>query len=321
MVNAYNFEGARDLIRFRFEAIDSDNPTKSDTMIFRAFLDDLSDDYKASHNSINYNGRAEDFYTYKSFQRNISFSFKVAAQSRHEMMPIYRKLNYLASNTAPEYSNGRIRTPFMRLTVGGWLDRLPGVLSSVNLKWQKDYPWEIAIDSPENGMDSHMLVLPHVLDVSVNYLPIHNFLPQKSVTKAPFIMRHSDNGFLKDEQKWYRLGVPGKGDYDELMGGYLEAATSGEFDTSTDKKAGMEAGTLGVERLSNLLQAETFTTGSDGEVDYQGKILPLPFDFDSQLPNPPEDTSQAVGYRDEDPMGPLLTPENDPNFFRDYPPL
>ena len=66
------------------------------------------------------------------------------------MMPLYRKLNYLASNTAPEYSNmGRIRTPFMRLTVGSWCDRLPGIMTSVGISWKTNYPWEISIDSPE----------------------------------------------------------------------------------------------------------------------------------------------------------------------------
>ena len=88
--NAY-----RDLIRFRFEAIDNDTPITSPTinshvMLFRAFIDDISDSYSAEHNEFKYNGRGENFYTYKSFKRTISLSFKVAAQSRHEMMPLYR---------------------------------------------------------------------------------------------------------------------------------------------------------------------------------------------------------------------------------------
>ena len=70
--------------------------------------------------------------------------FDVAVHSRYEQAFVYDKLNYLASNTAPEYSNmGRIRTPFMRLTIGHWIHKLPGVLSSVGLKWNQDYPWEI----------------------------------------------------------------------------------------------------------------------------------------------------------------------------------
>ena len=158
----------RDLVRFRFEAIeaDSENFSESDTMVFRAFLESFDDNYNASHNEFKYNGRGEHFYTYNSFKRNLNVSFKVAAQTRWEMMPIYRKLNFLVSNTAPEYSSyGRIRTPMIRMTVGSWCNRIPGVLSSVSLKWQKDYPWEINLDGPEiggKGGGPHMLVLPHV---------------------------------------------------------------------------------------------------------------------------------------------------------------
>jgi hypothetical protein len=176
-------------------------------MVFRAFLDSFSDGYNANYNEFKYNGRGESFYTYNSFNRDINLSFKIAAQSRHEMMPLYRKLNYLVSNTAPEYSStGRMRTPFMRLTVGSWCDRLPGVLKSVNLTWQKDYPWEISVSGPEGGNDKHMVVLPHVLDVSVSYQPIHNFLPEKSIN-APFILPHPNNRNVIDEQKWYDIDV------------------------------------------------------------------------------------------------------------------
>ena len=56
-------------------------------------------------------------------------------------------------------------------------------------------------------MDSHMLVLPHVLDVSVNFQPIHNFLPQKDVRNSPFILPHWDqrDGTLNPLQKWMSL--------------------------------------------------------------------------------------------------------------------
>ena len=200
----FAFPEARDLIRFRFEAVDTDNPVASDVMIFRAYLDTFTDNFNATHNEFNYNGRGETFYTYNNFKRSINLSFKIAAQTRHEMMPLYRKLNYLVSNTAPEYGRtGRIRTPFMKLTVGSYLDRVPGILNSVGVTWQKDYPWEIAIDGPEDEQDKNMLVLPHVLDVSVAFTPVHNFLPQKSI-HAPFILSHTDNRFLSEGKKWYK---------------------------------------------------------------------------------------------------------------------
>ena len=175
-------------------------------MIFRAFLDGFNDNYNASHNSIKYNGRGENFYTYNTFTRKITFSFKVAAQSRHEMMPLYRKLNFLVSNVAPEYKVTRMRTPFIRLTIGSMVDRVPGILNSVSLKWNKNYPWEIALDGPEKTKRD-ILVLPHVLDVNVQFTPVHNFLPKKSITDSPFILSHTNNRSLQVGEQWYKQGA------------------------------------------------------------------------------------------------------------------
>ena len=177
-----------DFVPFRFEIIDSDNPQKSYWIIFRAFLDTLQDNYTATHNEVKYNGRAERFYTYNAFDRKISLGFKIAAQTRDEMKPLYQKLNFLVSQTAPNYSStGRIRTPYMRLTLGDYFNRVPGLLSNISLSWNTNYPWEVRA---EEGKDTDMLILPHILDVSLNFQPIHSFTPHNntfSENSVPFI--------------------------------------------------------------------------------------------------------------------------------------
>ena len=86
------------MIKFKIEVI---NPSGMDLnnqiMLFRAYLDSFDDSYKGDWGGHSYVGRADQVYTYKGFDRNLNFSFKIAAQTRHEMMPVYRKLNYLAS--------------------------------------------------------------------------------------------------------------------------------------------------------------------------------------------------------------------------------
>jgi hypothetical protein len=204
---------SRDFIPFRFEVHNPETPGRigNKIIVFRAFLDSISDDYSANHNTYKYNGRGEEFYTYNKFARKIQVSFKIAAQSRSELMPLYEKLNYLVAQTAPNYSTtGRIRTPWMFLTVGDWFSRIPGLLTSVNLSWQKDYPWEIKSGSNLEGEaieiegnikevkkqeklekrkqefdgdiieDNELQRLPHVLDVSINFQPIHDFTPNNS---------------------------------------------------------------------------------------------------------------------------------------------
>jgi hypothetical protein len=216
-----------DFIPFRFEVHNPDAPGRigNKIIVFRAFLDSISDDYSANHNTYKYNGRGEEFFTYNKFARKLQVSFKIAAQTRVEMFPLYQKLNYLVAQTAPNYSStGRIRTPWMYLTVGDWFRRIPGLLTSVNLSWQKDYPWEIGLKKNESSprqqshidevtkiisknlseedtstaidkmqdkvakrnantyetTDSSIQIMPHVLDVSINFQPIHSFTPNNT---------------------------------------------------------------------------------------------------------------------------------------------
>ena len=190
----------RDFVRLRIEALDGDDPSSSTTMLFRAFLDNFNDKYTGDWNSFKYNGRAEDFYTYKGFKRKLQFSFKIAAQSRHEMMPLYRKLNYLCTQTAPDYKATRMRGSLCRLTIGSMVNRTPGFFTSVSIKWNKNYPWDIAINQPEGGADADgMMIVPHVLDVQCAYQPIHAFTPQKSVNMSPFILPHGSKHNIKIE--------------------------------------------------------------------------------------------------------------------------
>ena len=63
----------------------------------------------------------EEFFTYGGFARKFNINFKIAAQSEAEMKPLYRKLNFLVSNLAPDYSKGgRMRAPYVRFCVGAY---------------------------------------------------------------------------------------------------------------------------------------------------------------------------------------------------------
>lgn len=188
----------RDLIKFRFESIDSINPSNGIVILFRAFLDNISDSNSANWTAFNYTGRGENFYTYNNFTRTLNFSFKIAAQSRDEMKPLYQKLNYLISNLAPDYDTIFMSGPLMRLTIGDYIYRQPGFLTSLNINIDNNTPWEIALTSPESGPDKDMYELPQFLQIDALFTPIHSFLVRR-YTKAPFITPPgSDNKFLKD---------------------------------------------------------------------------------------------------------------------------
>jgi hypothetical protein len=169
----------RDLIKFRIEAVDNDSPNLSTWMVFRALLKNITDNPNPSWNTVNYVGRGEPFYIYKGFERAISFEFQVAAMSEEEMKPMWQKLNYLYSNTMPDYSDAKMRAPYMKLTIGDYLYRQPGIIKSLTYTIDNKSPWEIAIDDPEAAGGSNLYELPQIMTVQMTFAPIHDFLPRK----------------------------------------------------------------------------------------------------------------------------------------------
>jgi hypothetical protein len=65
---------------------------------------------------------------------------------------MYKKLNYLASNLAPDYSPfGYMRGPLVQLTVGGYLYEQVGFITSLTYNIPNDSPWEIGINDQGNN--------------------------------------------------------------------------------------------------------------------------------------------------------------------------
>ena len=183
-------EIGKDLVNFRFESIDNDSPENSIFILFRSFLSSITDNYSPTWNPHKYLGRGEKVYTYSGFDRSISFSFKTAVQTREETKPIIQKLNFLASNTAPDFNTaGRMRGPFMRLTIGDYFVSLPGFISSLTYTIDDSSPWDIALYKDE-GLDERQL--PHIINVQVSYTPIHDFLPRKGTNDVHYILGKND---------------------------------------------------------------------------------------------------------------------------------
>jgi hypothetical protein len=171
-----------DLVKFSIGIINNDNPKLRTYIHFRAFLDSMDDQYNAEWNTFKYMGRGENFYRYGGFTRNINLSWTVAAQSKEELIPMYQKLNFLASSLAPDYSaNGYMRGNLAVITVGGYLFDQPGIINSINYSVPTESPWEIGInDSTSNyGYDTSVKEMPHIIKVTgFSFTPIHKFVPK-----------------------------------------------------------------------------------------------------------------------------------------------
>jgi hypothetical protein len=184
-----------DLCKFRIEALDNDFPTRSVFIHFRAFLDSITDSYTSDWSPVKYIGRGENFYNYNGFNRSFSLGWTIAAQSKDELIPMYQKLNYLASNMMPDYSKaGYMRGPLIILTVGGYLYSQPGFMTSLTYTIDESTPWEIGInDKAEDNIDTFEGIrdvsdksvkeLPHVIKAQMNFTPIHRFIPRKQENK------------------------------------------------------------------------------------------------------------------------------------------
>ena len=162
----------RDFIRFYFE----DAIQGRHVIAMRATITGLSDSFSPGWSRIDILGYPAGAYSYNSFERAVSFSFTVAATSRSEMIPIWRKLNYLATYTMPDYVDNRPTGPFMRLTLGDLYKNAPGFIESLSYTVPDETTWDIA-DDADTVKDAKQL--PTVIEVSVTYKMISNYLPQK----------------------------------------------------------------------------------------------------------------------------------------------
>jgi hypothetical protein len=214
-------DDVRDLIKFCIESIDNNHPDQTNRMHFRAFITNFSDNIGAEWDSKKYMGRGENFYTYQGFTREVGFTFVVAAQSVQEMEKMYQKLNYLASTLHPDYSpGGFMRGTIHQLTIGEYFYRTPGIITSMNISVDDNYPWEIKMKQPEilaadstrtavalvtgqippksdiANNDRGQMELPQILKIQMSFKPIMNRLPQKGLKEPILVSAGRNSGSL-----------------------------------------------------------------------------------------------------------------------------
>ena len=149
-------------------------------------------------------GRGENFYKYKGFDRSIGFDFDVYVGSKPELFPVYKKLNYLASLTAPDYSEtGFMRGNIVQLTVGDYLNDVYGVITGFNFSIPEESSWDISrLD--DGQIDGTSAELPLLINVSsFEFKPIHNFVPatdskSPNTISSPFISLGTDQSKFKN---------------------------------------------------------------------------------------------------------------------------
>ena len=173
-----NYEGVTydrlDWIPFKFVDLKENTP-----IVFRAVLSGITDSFSPEYTPERYMGRPDNVYVYQGTNREISFNFDVHPSSAEELFIIWEKLNYLAGQTYPHWSEpsaggGRgMISPMTSLTIGDMYTEAPGFISSLTYTVQDNGNWEVDIAK-----------LPKYIQVACSFTYIGNRLP--SATQKHF---------------------------------------------------------------------------------------------------------------------------------------
>ena len=246
------FDNLNDIIPFHIAILNNDSQvggTYKKYMHFRSYIDSFSDSYDAEWNPQEYMGRAEKFYKYGGFSRKITMAFTIVAQSREEITIMYDKLNFLASSLAPEYldsyTSGYMAGNIAYITLGGYLDDQPGVITSLSYDIPEDSPWEIGIDDfglPVTGSDVRQM--PHMIKANINFTPIHKFRPEKQNFRNDTLGTDSTRLLDTGKQRYLDQLRPESTNYDKEAQDALKShdvaiskAVAAEIQASKDKMA------------------------------------------------------------------------------------
>jgi hypothetical protein len=148
-------------------------------VVFRGYIEGLTENISPTWNVENYIGRSEPVYTYTGAERDVSFTLKLFAHTKDELDLIYTKLNKLTSLCYPQYQADnqnfinklRMKPPLTKFRLGelfgGENTEMTGFIKSVNNTWPENNAWET-----EKGKR-----VPKYITSTIGYQIIHESAP------------------------------------------------------------------------------------------------------------------------------------------------
>ena len=110
---------------------------------FRATVTGITETFSPSWDGMKYNGRADQAFKYGTFERSMSFNFKVYPTSKAELIPLYKKLERLSTMTMPNYGTNGYEGILLDFTLGKlWVNQL-SFIDSLSYSFSDDVPWDI----------------------------------------------------------------------------------------------------------------------------------------------------------------------------------
>ena len=151
----------------------------NDFIVFRGYVQGLSENVNGTWNAENYIGRSEPVYIYQRGDRQLNFTLRMFAMSKAQLEMIYHKLNRLTSLCYPEYQEdpdirmkSRMKPPLTRFRLGELFgnEKSQGVLGfieSISYSYPDNSPWEHRMGKR----------VPKLIDATISYRAIHDTVP------------------------------------------------------------------------------------------------------------------------------------------------
>jgi len=146
------------------------------TLVFRGFIQGLSDNFSANWQAYQYVGRGEPLYTYTGGTRGISYNMMIPVFSEAEQEPTYKKLNSLLSYTYPKYESNLPQGTVAKMRIGDYISCY-ATITSLNVTVGEGVPW-----STPTG---EQRILPQVINLNIAVNVIHERLPERELDGRP----------------------------------------------------------------------------------------------------------------------------------------
>ena len=219
-INQTDKEAVDDFIKFMFHDLNTNERFR-----FRAYIENVSEDFSPNWQEVKILGRADSPYIYQGFERSLSISFKAAALSRGDLMLMWDQLERLAKTTVPRYqADAKMKGPLIKFTLGNWFINTPAFIKSLTYTVDNETPWEINLSDSGVYRDATGLnvgELPMIVSVQVSLQIFGEVRPQtahiQNTPEGITDSTHYNKGNL------YPLGVSGLRARRQALVGNLDA--------------------------------------------------------------------------------------------------
>ena len=146
----------------------------SNPLNFKAFIENIADNFKPKWNDVVYVGRPDTFRIYTGLTRTISLTFLLVDFDGYSA--IWNQTNQIAQYCSPSFtSDGKMVSPVLRLNVLDLFNEV-GYIDDLTIGIEKEYPWDLnPKQNPEGKYD--VSVKPMVASITITFQSMMDRLP------------------------------------------------------------------------------------------------------------------------------------------------